>query len=147
MRAGTWILITLLAVSICSATGQQNQSDADDNTAAVNGALVELRAGLFTGFTQKRLTQLGDEAANTTIRDHTLEEMRAEPMAIAIARLIAISFNSPTRINKEGDKTPKMSALLLAYLRSSVKTPEGIKAVDLATQTVDRQLEAQGRSK
>jgi hypothetical protein len=147
MRTRTWTVMIVLAVSICSATGQQSQSDVDDNTAAVNGALVELREGLFTGFAQKRLTQLGDEAANTTIRGHTLEEMRAEPMAIAIARLVAISFNSPTRIAREADKTPKMSVLLLAYLKSSVKTPEGMKAVDLATQTVDRQLDAQSRSR
>jgi hypothetical protein len=147
MHIRNLVATILLAVSICSAICQQAKPNVDDNTAAINGALVELRAGLFTGFAEKQLTQLGDEAANTIIRDHTLEEMRSEPTAIAIARLIAISFSSPLRIAKEADKTPKMSALLLAYLRSAVKTSEGIKAIDLATQTVDRQSEAQLKHK
>ena len=145
-RIKSWTVI-LFAASLCCAVGQERPAESQDNSAAINGALSDMQAGLSTGFAEKGLARGGDEAADTAIRSHTLEEIRKEPMAIAMAKMIALSFSNPDFIVKESNKTPKMSVLLLCYLRYSVKTPEGIREVENATQVIDRQLRAQAAHK
>jgi hypothetical protein len=138
----SWAVV-LLAMSLCCAAGQERPADSQDNTQAIKNILSEMQAGLHTGFAEKGLARVGDQAADTAVRSNTLEEIRKEPMAIAVAKMIAFSFSNPDQIVIESNKTPKMSVLLLCYLRSSVKTPEGTREVENATQAVDRQLRAQ----
>jgi hypothetical protein len=142
----SWAVV-LFAASLCCAGGQERPVESQNNSAAINGALSDMQAGLSTGFAEKRLGRLGDEASDTAIRSHTLEEIRKESMAIAMAKMIALSFSNPDFIVTESNKTPKMSVLLLCYLRSSVKTPGGTREVENATQVIDRQLRAQAAQK
>jgi hypothetical protein len=74
---------------------------------AINNILSDTQAGMSTGSAEKTLARLGDEAADTAIRGHTLEEIGKEPMAIAMAKMIALSFSYPDFIINESNKTPQ----------------------------------------
>lgn len=146
MNFGKLTAVVLLVLAMGNATGQQITSDSDgsDNSKAiVNTALIELKAGLYTSMAAKSLARLGDEAASAAIRTCSLKDMTAKPTLTAIAQMISESFSGPGIIQKESNKTPKMSILLLVYLRSKATTPEEIKAIIDADEIVNRQLKSQ----
>lgn len=143
MKAKYLALSVLLVLYAHDLGGQQPEPEINDATATVNAALMELRVGIYSSIAAKRLARLGDEAAEAVIDTHSLREMSVRPMSIAIAQVISESFSGPCMIVRESDKTPKRSILLLTYLRYSVKTPEEIRAVDLADEVVNRQVQAQ----
>lgn len=140
-------IVGVFFASLLTGSAQQPSHTIDDSAAEVQGALLELRAGLYTGFAQKRLGRMGDEAAEAVIRTHALEELNAEPMAIAVVEVIATSFNSPTLIAKESNKIPKMSVLLISYLRPFIHTPAGVRLVDETSEMLKQQTDSQAQTK
>jgi hypothetical protein len=137
----SWAMAVL---AICFTYGECQTAPVRQNTdiQVVNGILGELQGGLITGFTIKRLTRMGDGVAASAIQAYSLDQLKEESMAKTIAEMISISFSSPSLIQNDGDKTPKMSKLLLCYLRDNVRTTSGIKALDDAMAVVDQQLNA-----
>ena len=115
---GVYLLLSCTLQSV--AQGGDKALNQDPVSAQVDGALRDLESGLYTSFAQKRLERLGDETATTIIRNHTLEEMENESVAIGIAKAISLAFTSPNSISLAGDRQPKNSIILVTYLRATV---------------------------
>jgi hypothetical protein len=64
----------------------------------------------------------GDGAATTAIENHTLTEMRDDRMVAALAEMISMSFAKPALILGDKNKNPKMSSLLLCYLKAGAQS-------------------------
>ena len=132
--------IMLIAVSSCFIDSHVAPCQEPSAKDGVLAALNEIQAGLYTGFASKTLSRAGDSAATYVFQHYSLAEIRQERTARAVVGLISMSFSNPTMIDAEADKTPKMSMLVLTYLKVNAIDAEEVKAISIAETELDMQV-------
>lgn len=140
-------ILIVICMLLCASWGfsQEVGGNAGGADSSVQAILNDLKAGLYTGIGAKQLERLGDNASLAAIRSSSLEEIANENTGTAIARMITIAFSHPELITSTDAKTPKVSIILLTYIRSTLTTAANKKIVDEAITVVSSEMKNAGR--
>jgi len=106
-------LLVFVTISL-SLKGECTRSTADILSSIVKDRFV-LEHGRAS-FSEKWLHRMGDSAAECLIQSYSLEDLRSERMLEMATSIISDSFAVPTLIERNPDRRPKTSLLLLNYL-------------------------------
>lgn len=133
------MLVALLLVDGVPAPGQSKARPNQNDHANIQASIQELNLGIYSGIAKKQLERAGDEVAIVAMNAYTLDELADTKTNFAIANAISISFEQPGLIANESDKMPKLSIILLNYLKSVATENSDKVALNAASAIVEKQ--------
>lgn len=138
MRA-TLCFFSLLV--FCASLGGQSHTPEPDpyHVDAVKADLQSRSTGPMIFSAYKHMARLGDDASIAILKILDERDLTNPEMVKRFLGTIRTSFSSPQFISREEDKKPKVTVLLLNYLRLTVPDPQTQKDIQDTLEYVKRQ--------
>jgi hypothetical protein len=137
--------LTVLLLLVGWLNAESNSSDPD----SLDAVRVELQLNsggrrVTHSWSQKRLVLLGDRMSIAIVKILDEQDLKNPGNVSSFLPLIRTSFSNPQFVSIESDKEPKVTFLLLQYLRQNVEDAQVQQEIEQTIEFV-REKTAQGK--
>jgi len=117
-----WFLVSVLLVMCSISLFAQDCQNANQNAKLVR-SWVDLPPGMPEGlsFVEKAVYRSGDRIAVGIVQGFTEAELVDPKRLDRILSVLRLSFSQPQLITNEDDRSPRVTSLLLRFLRNELK--------------------------